>query len=83
MRMKFSARGRSQMSSAWVWTSMNPGASVRPRRVENVLRRGPIDVADRDDPPAPDRDVRTPPWRRRMPSTTRRSGDHQVVLRRL
>ncbi len=30
MRMKFSALGCSQISSAWVWTSMNPGASVSP-----------------------------------------------------
>src|ERR1043166_2867167 len=32
MRAKFSANGSSSISSAWVWTSINPGATVNPWR---------------------------------------------------
>ena len=80
MRMKFSA---TRPLPDIVRMGVDVDESRRKRqtaRVEHVLRRGAIDFADRDDSPAPDRDVGTAAWR---PGAVddRRAGDHQVVLR--
>ena len=82
MRTKFSASGRSQMSSAWVWTSMNPGASVRPVASSTSFAGG------RGRSFRPRRSVRRGSRRRRGGRASRAvdhrgAGDHQVVLRRL
>ena len=47
MRTKFSARGVSAMLSAWVWTSMKPGATMSPVAsiVSGALSRGRMPMA--------------------------------------
>ena len=82
IRTKFSASGWSARSSAWVCTSMKPGATISP--VASITSRASPRAmrADRRDPPLSDRHVRPP---RRLAGAIHHltADDGEVVARRL
>ena len=60
----------------WLWMSMNPGASTRPPRVDELVPRTGLHVADRGDPAVVDADGR-PPRRAAGAVDDARAGDDE------
>ena len=69
IRTKFAARGCSTRSSAWVWTSMKPGATTRRAASIDLRRLAAREPSDRGDAAVLDRDVGDAPGRP-VPSIT-------------
>ena len=77
MRTKFSARGVSARSSAWVWTSTKPGATTRSAASIASAAGAAGECPDRGDTAVSDADVSAAAGRP-DPSTTTPANDHQI-----